>query len=124
MELEQQILAPPANLERSSARPVKVIRPPSFSPAVLISGLSELIWYRDLLYTLTLHRIRVRYKQSALGLGWALVQPLALMLVYTAVFSLITRFPSKGTPYSLVVLAESCRGISSKSRLLRLRPAS
>jgi homopolymeric O-antigen transport system permease protein len=104
MELEQEILAPPARIERPSTRPVKVIRPPSFSPAVLISGLVELIWYRDLLYTLTLHRIRVRYKQSVLGLGWALVQPLAMMMVYTIIFSIFARFPSKGLPYSLFVL--------------------
>jgi lipopolysaccharide transport system permease protein len=104
MELEQEILIPAAKVERPAQRPVKVIRPPSFSPAVLISGLTELIWYRDLLYTLTLHRIRVRYKQSALGLGWALVQPLAMMLVYTIIFSIFARFPSKGVPYSLFVL--------------------
>jgi lipopolysaccharide transport system permease protein len=104
MELEQEILAPPTRIERPSTRPVKIIRPPSFSPAVLISGLGELIWYRDLFYTLTVHRIRVRYKQSALGLGWALVQPLAMMMVYTIIFSIFARFPSKGLPYSLFVL--------------------
>ncbi|MBV9759044.1 MAG: ABC transporter permease [Acidobacteriaceae bacterium] len=53
---------------------------------------------------MTLHRVRVRYKQSALGLGWALVQPLAMMLVYTIIFSIFARFPSKGVPYSLFVL--------------------
>jgi lipopolysaccharide transport system permease protein len=104
MQLEQEILIPPASVERPLNRPVKVIRPPSFSPAILIRGLSELIWYRDLLYTLTLHRIRVRYKQSVLGLGWALVQPLAMMLVYTIIFSIFARFPSKGVPYSVFVL--------------------
>lgn len=104
MELDQEILIPPARTERPSTRPVKIIRPPSFSPAILFSGLSELFWYRDLLYTLTLHRVRVRYKQSALGLGWALVQPLAMMMVYTIIFSIFARFPSKGVPYSLFVL--------------------
>lgn len=104
MELEQEILIPPPRVAGSSTRPVKVIRPPSFSPGILISGVSELFWYRDLLYTLTLHRVRVRYKQSALGLGWALVQPLAMMLVYTIIFSIFARFPSKGVPYSLFVL--------------------
>jgi lipopolysaccharide transport system permease protein len=104
MELEQEILIAPAAVERPSAKPVKIIRPPSFSPRILIRGLSELIWYRDLFYTLTLHRIRVRYKQSALGFGWALLQPLAMMLVYTAIFSIFARFPSKGVPYSLFVL--------------------
>lgn len=104
MELEQEILIPLARVERPFARPVKVIRPPSFSPAILIGGFSELLWYRDLLYTLTLHRVRVRYKQSVLGLGWALIQPLAMMMVYTIIFSIFARFPSKGVPYSLFVL--------------------
>jgi lipopolysaccharide transport system permease protein len=104
MEVEQEILIPPAAVERPSTRPVKVIRPPSFSPGILIRGVSELIWYRDLLYTLTLHRIRVRYKQSVLGLGWAFLQPLAMMAVYTIIFSIFARFPSKGVPYSLFVL--------------------
>ncbi|MBV9300563.1 MAG: ABC transporter permease [Acidobacteriaceae bacterium] len=86
-------------------RRVKIIRPPSFSPAVLVSGLSELFWYRDLLYTLTIHRIKVRYKQSALGVAWAFIQPLSLMLVYTVVFSLFTRIPSGGIAYPLFVLS-------------------
>lgn len=86
-------------------RRVKIIRPVSFSPVILFTGLAELFRYRDLLYTMTVHRIKVRYKQSALGIGWALLQPLALMLVYTAVFSLFTRLPSKTGHYSLFVLA-------------------
>ncbi len=104
MELDQDILIPQQALDRLPSRPVKVIRPPSFSPTILIRGISELLRYRDLLYTLTLHRIRVRYKQSALGFGWALMQPLAMMMVYTIIFSIFARFPSKGVPYSLFVL--------------------
>ena len=104
MELEQEILIPPAAADRVSPKPVKIIRAPSFSPAVLATGFAELLHYRDLLYTLTVHRIRVRYKQSVLGLGWALIQPLAMMMVYTIIFSIFARFPSKGLPYSLFVL--------------------
>lgn len=104
MQVEEEILTPPVTVERTSTRGVKVIRPPSFSPAVLITGFIELAWYRDLLYTLTVHRVRVRYKQSALGIGWALVQPLAMMMVYTIIFSIFARFPSKGLPYSIFVL--------------------
>ncbi|MBY0375609.1 MAG: ABC transporter permease [Bryobacteraceae bacterium] len=61
--------------------------------------------YSDLLLTLTHHRIRVRYKQSALGLAWALLQPLSLMLIYTVIFSVVTRIPSDGTPYAVFVYA-------------------
>jgi lipopolysaccharide transport system permease protein len=49
--------------------------------------------------------VKVRYKQSALGFSWAIVQPLALMAIYTVIFSIITRVPTGSTPYSLFVLA-------------------
>ena len=91
--------------ESTSDRRIKIIRPPAFSPGTLFTGIAELFVYRDLFYTLTLHRIKVRYKQSALGLAWAVIQPLSLMLVYTIVFSLFTRIPSEGISYPLFVLS-------------------
>jgi lipopolysaccharide transport system permease protein len=48
------------------------------------------------LYTLTLHRISVRYKQSLLGYFWAVLHPLALMLVYTIIFSRLVSVPTAG----------------------------
>ena len=104
MDVGQNIASFTLGPSKVSTKRIKVIRPPSFSPNVLIRGLSELFPYRDLLYTLTLHRIKIRYKQSALGLGWALIQPLAMMLVYTVIFSLFTRVPTQGSHYSLFVL--------------------
>ena len=86
-------------------RPVKHLRPPSFSLTRLAGDLRELAQYRDLLYTLSLHRIKVRYKQSALGVAWALLQPVSLMLVYSLIFVLIVRVPSDGTPYALFAYA-------------------
>ncbi|MGI8962241.1 MAG: ABC transporter permease [Bryobacteraceae bacterium] len=105
MQIEQAVPVSSDAKKSKGKRRVKVIRPPSFSPAILLSGLSELFWYRDLFYTLTVHRIKVRYKQSALGLAWAFIQPLSLMLVYTIVFSLFTRIPSEGISYPLFVLS-------------------
>lgn len=61
----------------------------------------KLAQYKDLLYTLSMHRIKVRYKQSVLGIAWAVLQPLALMLIYTVIFSLIARMPSDGAPYAI-----------------------
>src|ERR1035438_7777126 len=86
-------------------RSVKVILPPSFSPARILSDLKRLVEYFDLLLTLTDHRIRVRYKQSALGIIWAVLQPVALMLIYTVIFSVVTRVPTEGVPYSIFVYA-------------------
>lgn len=104
-EIERESIPASETNESAEKRRVKVIRPPSFSPAILFTGLSELFWYRDLFYTLTVHRIKVRYKQSALGLAWALIQPLSLMLVYTVVFSLFTRIPTGDISYPLFVLS-------------------
>jgi lipopolysaccharide transport system permease protein len=81
------------------------IRPPAFSWAGLAGDLRKLAHYRDLLWTLTVHRIKVRYKQSALGAAWAILQPLSLMLVYTLVFSYIARVQTEGVPYALFAYA-------------------
>ena len=87
-------------------RRLKVIRAPSFSPKGLLKNLTDLADYSDLLYTLTLHRIKVRYKQSVLGWAWALIQPLALMAIYTVIFSLVAKIPTSGrTPYAVFVYA-------------------
>ena len=86
-------------------RPIKVIRPPSFSPLNLLRELRGLWQYRDLFYTLTIHRIKVRYKQSVLGLAWAILQPLSLMLIYTVIFSVIAKVPSEGIPYAVFAYA-------------------
>jgi lipopolysaccharide transport system permease protein len=82
-------------------RPIRIIRPPSFSPLNLFRELRGLWQYRDLFYTLSVHRIKVRYKQSLLGLAWAILQPLSLMLIYTVIFSVIAKVPSEGVPYSV-----------------------
>lgn len=86
-------------------RPIRIIRPPSFSPLNLLGELRGLWHYRDLFYTLTVHRIKVRYKQSVLGLAWAILQPLSLMLIYTVIFSVIARVPSEGVPYAVFAYA-------------------
>jgi lipopolysaccharide transport system permease protein len=82
-------------------RRVKIIRPPSFSPLKLLGNLALLTQYRDLLLVLSSHRVKVRYKQSVLGIFWAILQPLSLMLIYTVIFSLVTKMPSDGTPYAV-----------------------
>lgn len=90
---------------RGHIRPIRIIRPVSFSPLDLLRELRELWHYRDLFYTLTVHRIKVRYKQSVLGLAWAILQPLSLMLIYTVIFSVIARVSSEGVPYAVFAYA-------------------
>jgi len=87
-------------------RRVSVIRAPSFSLRNLKGDLIKLWQYRDLLYTLSLHRIKVRYKQSVLGIFWAILQPLSMMFIFTFIFSLIARMPQEGAPsYAIFVYA-------------------
>lgn len=64
------------------------------------------LWrYRELLYFLGRRDIAVRYKQTAFGVAWAVVRPLATMLVFTLVFGRIAKLPSEGAPYSLLVFS-------------------
>ncbi len=65
----------------------------------MIQDLRTLYRHRELLWIWTLREIKVRYKQSALGAAWAILQPLALMLIFTLVFSVLVRLPSDGVPY-------------------------
>ena len=61
----------------------------------------ELYRYRDLLWFLTWRNIKVLYSQSVIGIGWAVLQPLFSMLVFTLVFGLFAKMDSDGVPYAL-----------------------
>lgn len=63
--------------------------------------LNELWEYRELLYFLTWRDIKVRYKQTALGVAWAIIQPLFTMLVFTLFFGRLAKIPSDGIPYPI-----------------------
>ena len=86
---------------RSRYRPVYEIRPPSISGINLLANLAKLAQYKDLVWTLSVHRIKVRYKQSVLGVFWAILQPISMMLIFTFIFSSIARLPSEGLPYAV-----------------------
>lgn len=66
-----------------------------------MSYLKTLFEYRELMYNLVMREIKARYKQTVLGASWAVLQPLALMVVFTVVFSHFARIPSDGIPYPL-----------------------
>lgn len=64
------------------------------------------LWhYRELFFFLAWRDILVRYKQTAIGLAWALGRPFLTMLVFTLVFSKLAKLPSDGVPYPLLVFA-------------------
>jgi lipopolysaccharide transport system permease protein len=63
------------------------------------------IWeYRELLYFLVWRNIKVRYKQTALGAAWAILQPVLTMLVFTLLFGRLAKVPSDGIPYPVFAL--------------------
>jgi lipopolysaccharide transport system permease protein len=67
--------------------------------------LGELWHYRELLYFLTLRDIKVRYKQTVMGLAWVIIQPLTTMLIFTLVFNRFVRLDAGALPYPLFALS-------------------
>lgn len=64
------------------------------------------LWkYRELFYFLAWRDILVRYKQTALGVAWALIRPFLTMIVFTIVFGKLARLPSGGVPYPILVFS-------------------
>jgi lipopolysaccharide transport system permease protein len=68
-------------------------------------SLAELWRYRELLWFLAARDIKLRYKQTALGLAWAVIQPLFTMIVFSVFFGRLGGIPSDGVPYPLFALA-------------------
>ena len=68
-------------------------------------NLRELWDFRELLYFLVWRDIKVRYKETAVGVAWILLQPLAMMLVFTVFFGKLARIPSGSIPYPVFVLS-------------------
>ncbi|BCL35205.1 ABC transporter permease [Nostoc sp. MS1] len=64
------------------------------------------IWrYRELFYFLAWRDILVRYKQTAIGIAWALIRPFLTMVVFTVVFGNLAKLPSQGAPYPILVFS-------------------
>lgn len=67
--------------------------------------LRELYEYRELLFFFTWRDIKVRYKQTALGAAWAIIQPVMTMLVFSLFFGRLGKMPSDGVPYPVFAFA-------------------
>jgi len=67
--------------------------------------LRSLLEYHELLYFLIWRDIKVRYKQTALGAGWAIIQPLFTMVIFSIFFGRLAKIPSDGVPYPLFALS-------------------
>ena len=67
--------------------------------------LGEIWKYRELLYFLTLRDIKIRYKQTLIGIAWAVLQPVLTTAIFTIIFSTFARFDTGNIPYSLFALS-------------------
>jgi len=90
--------------ERSAAVPQ-----PAEAPVVRIApprgwfhvDLAEVWAYRELLYFFIWRDIKIRYKQTVIGAGWAIIQPFATMIVFSLFFGKLAKMPSGGVPYPI-----------------------
>ncbi|WP_082460980.1 ABC transporter permease [Devosia sp. Leaf64] len=94
------------------ANEIKAARAHAVGPVTVITSKpdgqrywNELWEGRELLGMMVWRDMVVRYKQTAMGIGWALLRPLATMLVFSLVFGNIANLPSNGAPYALMVFA-------------------
>jgi lipopolysaccharide transport system permease protein len=93
---------PPARAAEGADLPVTVIER---RPGWRLVDLGELWRYRELLLFLTWRDVKVRYKQTVLGAAWAILQPLASMVVFSLFFGRVAAGPAADLPYPLFVLA-------------------
>ncbi len=84
------------------AEPLVVIQP---SKKWSLLNLKDIWAYRELLFFLTWRDVKVRYKQTALGAAWAILQPLFMMIIFTIFFGRLAGVASSGIPYPLFALA-------------------
>ncbi len=87
----------------SASEPLLTVYAPSRSWGGL--DLHKLWAYRELLYFLTWRDLKVRYKQTALGVGWVVMQPLLMTIIYTVFLGKLARVPSDNIPYPLFAYA-------------------
>ena len=82
--------------------PTLVIRPPRKWVPI---DLGELWSYRELLFFFVWRDVKIRYKQTGLGVAWAVIQPLFTMVIFSIIFGGLAKIPSDGVPYPLFAIA-------------------
>lgn len=90
--------AEPSSSERVETQPTVVIEP---TTGLFSLGLRDVWNYRDLVYFLVWRDVKTRYAQSILGIGWAVIQPVFSMIVFTIVFGNLAKISSDGVPYAI-----------------------
>lgn len=95
-------LAPAPDVAVPDGPPETVIRPPT---GWWLVNAGELWRFRELLFFLVWRDVKIRYKQTVLGVAWAVLQPLLMMAVFTVFFGRLAGLPSADLPYPLFALA-------------------
>ena len=104
MDVTQQAEAPagPSHADVPAPEPFLIIRPTRGWAAL---NLREVWQFRDLLFTLAGRDLKLRYKQTALGVIWVVLQPLMAAGIFSFVFGKVAKLPSDGVPYLLFSFA-------------------
>jgi lipopolysaccharide transport system permease protein len=89
-------------LSLTTSTPVLILRP---SRGFVRLNLRDVWTYRELLYFLVWRDVKVRYKQTALGAAWAILQPVMTMVVFSVFFGRLAKMPSDGIPYPVFAFA-------------------
>ncbi len=89
-------------VQADEEKPHLTIRP---SKGWVSLKLDELWAYRELLYFLTWRDVKVRYKQTVIGVAWAIIQPFMTMVVFSLFFGQLAKIPSDGVPYPIFSFA-------------------
>ena len=113
MSVAPEALEPKSDVVRSVGEPPAQAAPPDDLPVTVIDrrrgwqlvDLRELWRFRELLFFLTWRDVKVRYKQTVLGVAWAVLQPLATMIVFTVFLGRMSGVSANIKPYALFVFA-------------------
>ncbi len=95
--MKQEIIKSHHKLKQTKSATTLIKRSPSWQ----FVDLREIWEYRELLYFLIWRTVKVRYKQTALGASWALIQPVFTMIVFSLFFGKLAKIPSDGIPYPI-----------------------
>lgn len=90
------------NSKPTNRRTITIIEP---TKGIKVVDWQELVAYRDLFRFLIWREIKIRYAQSAIGIGWAVIQPVCSMVIFTIVFGRLANVDSDGVPYALFSFA-------------------
>src|SRR5215475_15527930 len=107
-------------VQNSAAAETVLIRP---SRGLVDLDLKGLWRFRDLLHAFAVRDIRLRYRQTALGATWVVLQPLLSALIFAVVFGFIAKMPSQGVPYFLIAFSGIMGWTLFMGNLTRVTPS-